>query len=236
MTGDARGQGPAANQRPVFLLDVDNTLLDNDAIKAEYDRDLRGLLGAELAGRFWAVYEEVRGETGTVDYPLTMERFRAECPDAALLERARALLLNYPFRERLYPDTLATLAYLREIGEPAIVSDGDQVYQPLKIERSGLWAAVDGRVLVYVHKEDHLDAIMARWPSALYVMVDDKARILSATKARFPDRFITVHVRQGHYGLETVRYNPAPDLSIAGIGDLRDYTVEDFLQYAGAGA
>lgn len=234
MTGNARDQG--SSRRPVFILDVDNTLLDNDAIKADYDRRLRELLGDGLAKRFWTVYEDVRGETGTVDYPLTLERFRPDCPDTALLERVRAALLDYPFAERLYPDTRATLAHLREIGEPAIVSDGDQVYQTRKIELSGLSAAVEGRVLVYVHKEDHLDTIMARWPAALYVMVDDKARILAATKARFPNRFVTVHVRQGHYGLETQRYDPPPDLSIAGIGDLRSYTVEDFFRYRGARA
>lgn len=224
---------PATRQRPVFILDVDNTLLDNDAIKADYDRLLRGLLGAELIQRFWAVYEAVRDETGTVDYPLTLERFRADCPDAETLERARALIMDYPFAERLYPDTLATLDHLRDIGEPAIVSDGDPVYQARKIEESGLRAAVEDRVLIYVHKEDHLDTIMTHWPAALYVMVDDKARILSATKSRLPSRFVTVHVRQGHYGLETEQYTPPPDMSLAGIGDLRGYGIEDFVRHVG---
>lgn len=227
-------QAARAERRPVFILDVDNTLLDNDAIKTDYDRRLRELLGGDLTARFWTVYEHVRAETGTVDYPLTLDRFRSDCPDPDLLERARAVLLDYPFAERLYPDTVATLAHLRQIGEPAIVSDGDQRYQALKIERSGLRAAVEERVLIYVHKEDHLPTILTRWPAPLYVMVDDKARILSAVKARFPDRFVTVHVRQGHYGLETERYDPSPDLSIGGIGDLRHYTVADFLQHVGA--
>lgn len=220
-------------EHPVFILDVDNTLLDNDAIKADYDQRLRGLLGFDLIQRFWETYEEVREETGTVDYPLTLERFRADCPDTALLEQARALIMDYPFAERLYADTLATLAHLRQIGEPAIVSDGDQVYQALKIEQSGLRAAVEGRVLIYVHKEDHLSTIMARWPSTLYVMVDDKARILAATKAQLPDRFVTVHVRQGHYGLETEQYTPPPDISTAGIGDLQGYNLEDFIRHVG---
>lgn len=232
MADDAqRGQAP--RERPVFILDVDNTLLDNDAIKADYDRRLRGLLGSDLLQRFWETYEEVREETGTVDYPLTLERFRADCPDTAVLEQARALIMDYPFAERLYPDTLATLAHLRQIGRPAIVSDGDQVYQALKIEQSGLRAAVEGHVLIYVHKEDHLSAIMTRWPSMLYIMVDDKARILAATKAQLPDRLVTVHVRQGHYGLETEQYTPPPDISTASIGDLRVYSVEDFIRHIG---
>lgn len=232
MTGKTQEQD--ALRRTVFILDADNTLIENDAIKADYDRGLRNLLGSSLTQRFWAVYEDVRDETGTVDYPLTLERFRADCPDAALLERVRSLVLDYPFARRLYPVSLAALAHLREIGEPAIVSDGDQIYQALKIERSGLRSAVEDRVLIYVHKEEHLDEIMSRWPAALYVMVDDKARILSATKARFPERFVTVHVRQGHYGVETKQYNPPPDLSIAGIGDLSHYTVEDFQRHIGA--
>ena len=218
-------------QRVVFILDFDNTLLDNDAVKADYDTGLRALLGEALAERFWAVYEEVRAETGTVDFPLTLTRFRPLCPDAALFERVSALIMDEPFDQRLYPDTLETLGYLREIGMPAIVSDGDQTYQPLKIAHSGLLAAVEGRLLIYVHKEDHLEMIFRQWPAPFYVIVDDKAHILSATKARFPHRFATVHVRQGHYGVEPVTSSPPPDLSIAGIGDLRRYGIQDFAQF-----
>lgn len=223
--------GDPGDQRVVFILDCDDTLLDNDALKADYDAGLRALLGEALTRRFWTIYEEVRSLTGTVDFPLTFERFRPECPDAATRERVRALIMEYPFADRLYPDTLNILRYLREIGTPAIVSDGDHVYQPLKIERSGLLAAVEGRVLIYTHKEDHLDAIFQQWPAPYYVMVDDKARILSATKAQFPHRFVTVHVRQGHYGTEPVTTNPAPDMTIASIGDLQRYSVADFTQF-----
>lgn len=215
----------------VFILDCDNTLLDNDAVKVDYDAGLRGLLGEPLAERFWAVYEEVRALTGTVDFPLTLTRFRPLCPDAALFERISTLIMDYPFARRLYPDALETLRHLSEIGMPAIVSDGDHEYQPLKIERSGLLAAVEGRLLIYVHKEDHVETIFRQWPAAFYVMVDDKARILSATKARFPQRFATVHVRQGHYGTEPITTTPPPDLSIATIGDLRHYGVQDFARY-----
>jgi FMN phosphatase YigB (HAD superfamily) len=221
--------GTSADERQVvFILDFDNTLLDNDAIKADYDAGLRQILGESLTQRFWAVYEAVREESGTVDFPLTLTRFGPECPDAATLERVRRLIMDYPFATRLYPDTLDTLRYLREIGTPVIVSDGDQVYQLLKIERSRLLEAVEGRVLIYIHKEDHLETIFRQWPASYYVMVDDKARILSATKARFPHLFVTVHVRQGHYGIEPVTTSPPPDMSIASIGDLRHLSLHDF--------
>lgn len=224
------GQGAAP---VVFVLDCDNTLLDNDAVKADLDAGLHQILDEGMLRRFWQVYEEVRAESGTVDFPVTLERFRAEYPDAVRMERIRALVMDYPFAERLYPATLETLAYLRGIGMPVIVSDGDQIYQRLKIERSGLAAAVEGHVAIYVHKEDHLEEIMERWPASFYVMVDDKARILSETKARFPERFVTVHVRQGHYGTEDAHYAVAPDISPGGIADLRALTVDELRRHLG---
>ena len=208
------------------MLDCDNTLLDNDALKADLADRLRVLLGPHRDSAFWRLYEDVRAETGTVDYPRTIERFGAVLGDETLLEAVRAVVMDYPFALRLYPDALATLAHLSTIGQPTIVSDGDQVYQPLKIARSGLAAAVEQRVLIYVHKEVHLDEIAVRWPAEFYVMVEDKAQILSATKARLPDRFVTIHVRQGHYGLEPVTSIPAPDLTIDRIGDLRSLTLD----------
>jgi hypothetical protein len=213
------------------MLDCDNTLLDNDALKADLADRLRALLGPHRDSAFWRLYEDVRAETGTVDYPLTIERFRAVLGDETLLEAVRAIVMDYPFALRLYPDALATLAHLRTIGQPTIVSDGDQIYQPLKIARSGLAAAVEQRVLIYIHKEVHLDEIAARWPAEFYVMVEDKAQILSATKARLPDRFVTIHVRQGHYGLEPVTSTPAPDLTIGRIGDLRGLTLDTVRQH-----
>lgn len=224
---------PSPENAAVFMLDCDNTLLDNDAVKAETDARLRALLGEEGAQRFWRVYEEVRAKTGVVDYPLTLESFAGEVGDADLMARVYAAVMEYPFAERLYPAALETLAHLASLGLPTIVSDGDMVYQLMKIEQSGLAAAVGGRVLIYVHKEDHLDEIMALWPSALYVMVDDKLRILTAIKARFPDRFVTVHVRQGHYGLDTNYADPGPDLSVDHIGDLRGLTLDDFRRHVG---
>lgn len=213
----------------VFILDVDNTLLDNDGVKADMDADLRRILGESLAARFWEVYEQVRHERGLVDLPATFEAFRADTPDAATLERARSAIMDYPFANRVYPDTPGALRFMREHGEPVIVSDGDQVYQPRKIERSGLAAEVQGRWIVYVHKEDHLDEVMARWPAAYYVMVDDKARILAETKRLRPDRFVTVHVLQGHYASDA--YTPAPDVTIRAIGDLRSLDIESLSGY-----
>lgn len=222
------GQGAAPI---VFVLDCDNTLLDNDRVKADLDAGLRQILDERLVERFWQVYEEVRAESGTVDFPITLERFRADCPDAVRQERIRALVMEYPFAERLYPATLETLEHLRGIGMPTIVSDGDQIYQRLKIEASGLAAAVEGHVAIYIHKEVHLEEIMERWPASFYVMVDDKARILSETKTRFPERFVTVHVRQGHYGTEDLLYAVAPDISLEGIANLRAVTLGELRHY-----
>ncbi len=212
----------------VFLLDCDNTLLDNDAIKADMSAQLLALLGPTLSDRFWAIYEEVREETGTVDLPLTFERFRPFAPSEPVLEQARSLVMDYPFSTRLFPATLTTLRYLDSIGTPVVLSDGDNVYQPKKIRESGLESAVEGRVAIYVHKEEHLDEVMARWPASLYVMVDDKARILAATKERMPHLFVTVWVKQGHYATGEQTYNPAPDITLAHIDELRNLTVADY--------
>lgn len=218
--------GPAA-----FIFDVDNTLLDNDALKEDLDTRLRAMLGEELNQRFWQVYEQVRAETGTVDFPLTFERFCPYLQSDEELARVRSLIMDYPFAERLYPGALSLLQYVRSIAFASIVSDGDSVYQPLKIERSGLAAAVEGHVLIYVHKEEHLDEIMRLWPAPFYVMVDDKARILSATKKLWPDRFVTIHVRQGHYGIDPERFDPAPDITVDGIADVRRFSLADLRRH-----
>ncbi|HLY32064.1 MAG TPA: HAD family hydrolase [Ktedonobacterales bacterium] len=204
----------------VFVLDCDNTLLDNDALKADMDRQLHDLLGEVGVARFWRVYEEVRQSTGgTVDLPQTFAHLQAERAfDDATIARARSIVMDYPFAERLYPAALAVLARLKTFGRPVIVSDGDQEYQPRKIEQSGLAAAVDDQFVVYTHKEDHLDEIQMRWPASYYIMVDDKARILAETKRRLPQRFVTIHVLQGHYSDQA--YTPAPDVTLASIGDL----------------
>jgi hypothetical protein len=221
--------------RAIIILDCDNTLFDNDSLKSDLDARLESLLGALLLQQFWNVYEEVRALTGTVDFPLTCERFRRYLPDAQAQRELLGTIMQYPFADRLYPDSVATLQYLKTIALPAIVSDGDTIYQPLKITESGLAAAVDWRVLIYIHKEDHLEDIFTRWPAPFYVMVDDKHRILAATKRRFPRRFVTVHVRQGHYGLASPQESPLPDLTINSIGDLRAYHTRDYERYLSGG-
>jgi FMN phosphatase YigB (HAD superfamily) len=215
----------------VFLLDCDNTLLDNDTLKADLAAQLHALLGQTLSERFWQEYEEVRRLTAIVDLPLTFERFSSALPNAAALNEVRAIVMDYPFERRLYPDTLDTLRYLRTIGLPTIVSDGDSVYQPRKIERSGLAEAVDWQVVIYAHKEDHLQEIMERWPGRYYVMVDDKARILAALKRLLPEYLVTVQVMQGHYARASLQFAPPPDITIAHIGELRALGPADFARH-----
>jgi len=220
--------GEAISQAEVvFLLDCDNTLLDNDAVKTDMDAQLRELLGVTMAETFWREYEDVRRLTGTVDLPLTFERVEERHPDPASAALLRSIIMDYPFASRVFPETMATIAYLKTLGLPTIVSDGDSVYQPHKIEHSGLAAAVNWQAVIYVHKEDHIDEIMARWPAPFYVVVDDKGRILSTLKSRMPDRFVTVHVAQGHYAQAAAPETPSPDISITSIGELREFTLAD---------
>lgn len=204
----------------VFVLDCDNTLLDNDAVKAGMDARLRDLIGVALTDEFWRIYEDVRARKGTVDLPATFAEFRPALSSDSRLDLARSAIMDFPFHDFLYPETLGTLTTLKQYGIPVIVSDGDSVYQPRKIVRSGLATAVDSQWVVYIHKEDHLDAIMERWPAKFYVMIDDKGRILSETKSRRPDRFVTVQVLQGHYA--AAPSIPTPDLILDSIGAVRD--------------
>ena len=180
--GDAPQRAPA-----VFILDCDNTLLDNDAVKADMDARLHALLGDGLAARFWETYEVVRDKQGVVDLPMTFIAFQPILRDDDLLDRVQAAIMDYPFQTRLFPQSLGAIAHLETMGRAVIVSDGDTVYQPRKIERSGLGAAVHGQWVVYTHKEEHLAEVMAHWPAEFYVMVDDKARILAETKRRLPE-------------------------------------------------
>jgi FMN phosphatase YigB (HAD superfamily) len=227
MMTTARPADPSSSDEVVFLLDVDNTLLDNDRLKDDLARNLRELLGDTPAAQFWDEYEVVRQATGVVDLPLTFERFERHVPDADRMAAVRAIIMDYPFATCLYPETLATLAHLWTLGRPVIVSDGDTTYQPHKIEQSGLAQAVEWQVVIYAHKEEHLDEILARWPASYYVIVDDKPRILAETKRRMPDRFVTVQVMQGHYALSGERFTPAPDLTCAAIGELQRLTLAD---------
>lgn len=203
----------------VFLIDVDNTLLDNDRAKADVARAIRELVGPDRAARFWSLYEEVRDEYGVVDYPETLRRFRRAFPEERRLTDVDRTVLDVAFERYLYPRALDVIAHLWRLGEPAILSDGDRVYQPMKIERSGVLLAVRGNVLVYEHKEDHLAEVQRRFPAAHYVHIDDKAALLTRTRASLGDRVTTVHVRQGHYATEGASSAP-PDVVVERIADV----------------
>jgi FMN phosphatase YigB (HAD superfamily) len=207
----------------VFLFDCDNTLLDNDQVQA----DLRTHLESEQSQRYWSLYETLRGEVGYADYLGAMQRFRLGMESDPRILRLASFLLDYPFASRLYPGALEAIAHCRRSGPTAVLSDGDIVLQPQKLKQSGLWRAVEGRVLIYIHKELMLDEMTQRFPARHYVMVDDKLRVLTAMKEFLGARLTTVFPRQGHYALDTASiadYPPA-DITIERIGDLLQ---EDF--------
>jgi FMN phosphatase YigB (HAD superfamily) len=212
----------------VFLIDVDNTLLDNDAVEADLHRHLAAQLGQERAERYWTIFEELRSELGYADYLGALQRLRGAYPHEPHLLQASTYVIEYPFAERVYAGALDTVRRLNELGRTVILSDGDVVLQPHKIRSSGVWAAVDGDVLVYVHKEHELADVERRYPADHYVIVDDKLRILDAIKRDWGSRVTTVFLRQGHYAtdVDTLEaYSPA-DLTLDGIGELVDALVE----------
>ena len=219
----------------VFLLDVDNTLLDNDRVVDDLRGHLVRAIGSKSADRYWALFEQLRIELGYADYLGALQRYRVEtmhdtAPDPVLLQLS-SYLIDYPFADRLYPGALRALEHLRRFGLTAILSDGDVVFQPRKVQRSGLWQAVDGRVMIYVHKERMLDAVQQRFPARHYVMVDDKLRLLTAMKQTLGARLTTVFVRQGHYALDPhniASYAPA-DISLQRIADLASVGLPDLL-------
>jgi FMN phosphatase YigB (HAD superfamily) len=207
--------------RTVFLVDVDNTLLDNDRIIADLRDTLIREVGAAKAARYWSIFEECRHELGYADYLGSLQRFRAEDPHDLKLPAISSMLLNYPFHERLYPGAIETVRYLAQWGTTVILTDGDVVFQPLKIERAGLAEAFGGRVLIYVHKEKELAEVERHFPADHYVLVDDKVRILTQVKAEWGDRVTTVFPRQGHYAADSdVSTYPKPDFTIDRIADL----------------
>ena len=218
----------------VFLFDCDNTLLDNDAVQVDLREHLLRQFGAVNRDRYWAILEELRTELGYVDYLGALQRYRVGKEGDPGLLLMSSFLIDYPFATRLYPGALDAIRHLRTRGLTVILSDGDVVFQPRKLLRSGLWAAVEGRVLIYVHKEQMLDAVAERYPARHYVMVDDKLRILAAMKAIWGDRLTTIFPRQGHYALDprnTSAY-PAADVTVERIGDL---IMHDLSALPGAG-
>jgi FMN phosphatase YigB (HAD superfamily) len=213
------------SRRVVYLIDVDNTLLDNDRIIADLRAALTLEFGPEREQRYWTIFEQHRKELGYADYLGTLQRFRMEDPHDPNLLSISSRLVNYPFRDRLFPGALDVIKHLDEWGTTVILTDGDVVFQPLKIERSGLLAAVGGRVLLYVHKEKELGEVERRFPADHYVLVDDKIKILSAVKTIWGDRVTTVFPKQGHYATDPgVANYPAADVSIDNIADLLGFT------------
>jgi FMN phosphatase YigB (HAD superfamily) len=206
----------------VFLFDCDNTLLDNDRIQEDLRAHLAREFGPENRDRYWKILEALRAELGYADYLGALQRYRLEDLSDTRLLLMSLFLIDYPFASRLYPGALDAIRHLRTMGLTVILSDGDVVFQPRKIERSGLWAAVEGRVLIYIHKEDMLDAVAQRYPARRYVMIDDKLRILAAIKKAWKDRLTTIFPRQGHYALDpgNIAAYPPADITIERIGDL----------------
>ena len=208
----------------VSLFDVDNTLLDNDRVVQDMMRFLEAEVGHERQQRYWAIFEELRKELGYADYLGALQRYRVENPRDSHLLAVSSFLVNYPFANRLFPNSLDALDRFRQWGPVVILSDGDVVFQPRKIERSGLQEAVDSNILIYVHKELELDDVERRYPAEHYVLVDDKVRILDAVKQSWGARVTTVFPRQGHYALdarEVAKYR-TPDVTVSRVGDLAD--------------
>jgi len=206
----------------VFLFDVDNTLLDNDGVIDDLRHHIGGAFGREAAHDYWRVFENLRFELGYADYLGALQRFRAEYPHEPHLLSISHFLIDYPFASRLFPEALKVIEHVNRTGPAVILSDGDVVFQPHKVERSGLSEAVAGRVLIYVHKDTELEDVERRFPAGHYVLVDDKLRILSAVKAIWGPRVTTVFVGQGHYAADPkilAKY-PAADIRIESIGEL----------------
>ena len=215
----------------IFLFDVDNTLLDNDRVAADLQRHLVSEVGAEGAQEYWRIFEQLRTELGYADYLGALQRYRAKHPRAQQVLCMSDFLINYPFTERVFADALKAIEHVQQWGPAVILSDGDVVFQPLKISRSGMGNAVSGRVLIYVHKEQKLDDVEQRYPAEHYVLVDDKLRILAAAKKIWGARVTTIFVRQGHYATDPkilASYPPA-DISIGRIGDLLHYHLPEML-------
>jgi hypothetical protein len=215
----------------VFLLDVDNTLLDNDRITADLKRHLTQAFGTERQERYWTIFEKLRVELGYADYLGALQRYRAENSRDPHFLQISFYLVDYPSANRLFPGVLDVIEHLSAWGPTVILSDGDVVFQPRKIQRSGLYEAVKGRVLIYLHKEQELDDVEEHYPARHYVLVDDKLRLLTAVKQVWGSRLTTVFPRQGHYAHDPkalATYPPA-DVTVERIGDLLQYDLPALL-------
>jgi FMN phosphatase YigB (HAD superfamily) len=211
----------------VFLFDVDNTLLDNDRVQADLGAHLADNYGPGIRDRFWVFFEELRAELGYADYLGTLERYRLGAMHHPKMLRIANWLVDYPFHERLYPNAVPVVEAAQRVGITAILSDGDAVFQPRKVEKSGLWRVFGDNVLIYIHKELELADVETHFPARHYVVIDDKLRILDAVKRIWADRVTTVFPRQGHYAADSKILSefPAADITIDHIGDLLEYNL-----------
>jgi FMN phosphatase YigB (HAD superfamily) len=216
----------------VFLFDVDNTLLDNDAVRADLSAHLSDTYGAAARDRYWQILNDLIDELGYTDYLGALERYRVEALHRPEVLRMSSWLVDYPFAERLFPGAFDALRHAEQWGPVVILSDGDAVFQPRKVERSGLWRAVDGRVLIYIHKEQELAYVERLYPAEHYVLIDDKLRILDAVKRSWGERVTTVFARQGQYAFDpqTLHRYPPADLALASIGELCSWDLDTFLK------
>jgi FMN phosphatase YigB (HAD superfamily) len=216
----------------VFLFDVDNTLIDNDRVQTHLSEHLEQTYGAGTRDRYWKIFEELRSELGYADYLGALERYRLEDLHRPGVLRMSSWLVDYPFADRLYPRALDAVRHVQQWGTVVILSDGDAVFQPRKVERSGLWRAFDDHVLIYIHKEQELDDVRHFYPADHYVLIDDKLRILSAVKSIWGDSVTTVFPKQGHYALDSgeVAKYPRADIELANIGELLNQDLSSFLK------
>jgi len=213
----------------VFLIDLDNTILDNDSVKKDIEARMLQILGDKLAARFWELYETVRKDLDVIDFWEQMRRMKEEFPDNPAVDDACVALAEWDFSDRVYPDAIKTLLHIKSLGLPVVVSDGDPVFQPTKIARCGVTEAVDGRVLIFVHKEHYMPNVRHQFRAEHYVLIDDKPGILMRSKAHLQERLTTVHVLQGKYALDpkhAVDYKP--DIVVNNFSDLLQYSREDF--------
>ncbi len=224
-----------SSRSTVFLFDVDNTLIDNDRVAADLKRHLLEKVGEAREQRYWDIFEKLRAELGYADYLGALQRYRVEQPREPKLLEVSYFMVNYPFANRLYPESLDAVDYAKKLGRAAILSDGDVVFQPRKVDRSGLYDTFEGNVLIYVHKEKELEDVEAKYPAEHYVMVDDKVRLLAAMKDYWGKRVTTVFPRQGHYALDEklVAQYRKPDITLERIGELKKYSLAKMLAAAG---
>jgi len=218
----------------VVLFDVDNTLVDNDRVTADLKAHLDQEVGPARGEQYWRIFERLRGELGYADYLGALQHYRVEYPRDPHLLAVSRFLVNYPFADRLFPRALDVVRHAKGWGRPVILSDGDAVFQPRKIDQSGLADAVQDDVLVYIHKERELDDVERRYPAHHYVLIDDKLRILTAVKRYWQGRVTTIFPRQGHYATEAEALHefPAADLTVDHVRDLLNYNREQVLGFA----